>query len=79
MPQSEQELGRGGHTAFPSAQTGGRSRAGPWGPHRLPPWLRQAGRAGLGRGRWASGLDERVEVVLLTLLCLCEVGSEVLS
>ena len=37
------------------------------------------GGAGLGRGRWASGLDERVEGVLLTLLCLCEVGSEVLS
>ena len=61
------------------AQTGRRSRAGPRGPHHLPPWLRQAGGAGLGRGRWASGLDERVEGVLLTLLCLCEVGSEVLS
>ena len=64
MPQSEQELGHGGHTAFPSAQIGGRSRAGPRGPHRLPPWLRQAGGAGLGHGGHTTsrlGSDRQVE------------------
>lgn len=47
-----------------------RSRSGAAGATRPPASAQTGGRSRLGRGRWASGLDQRVEGVLLTLLCL---------